>query len=159
MADKDLNDIIQQLIAALKGVSSDKAKTFTAQDKTKAEETSEKSAADIADIFAKQERRSKEIEKNTLLTQQHAEKTIDAEQIINELKEERIKQITEEYRENQLVLLQLRKKLEEAEKDKDTNKEIIEQLNKKIGLYEEETREQAKILEGHKKEKETKEKI
>ena len=160
MADKDLNSIVEQLITALKSISSDKAgKTFTAQDKSKAEETSEKSAGNIREIFAAQERNSAEIEKNMLLTQKHAENTIDAEQIINELKEERIRQITEEYRENQLVLLQLRKKLEEAEKDKNISEKALELLREKIGLYEEETKEQAKILEGHKKEKELKEGI
>ena len=158
--DKDLGSIIDQLITALKSISSDKTgKTFTAQDKTKAEETSEKSKEQIQNIFTAQERNSAEIEKNMLLTQKHSEKTIDAEQIINELKEERIRQITEEYRENQLVLLQLRKKLEESEKDKNISKETLELLKEKITLYEDETKKQAKLLEGHKKEKQLKEGI
>jgi hypothetical protein len=147
MADKDLKDIISD---ALKGNSSEQIK----QDAERLSINDE-----LAKVLAEQENKSKEILKNIQLLEKNAKDTIDSEQILNELKEERIRKITEEFRLNQLVLLEVRKQLEQAENAVVKDEEAIKRLKHKISLLSDQITEQAKILEGDKKEKEVKEKI
>ena len=147
MAEKNLEDIISD---ALKGNSSEQIK----QDAERLSINDE-----LAKVLAEQENKSKEILKNIQLLEKNAKDTIDSEQILNELKEERIRKITEEFRLNQLVLLEVRKQLEQAENAEVKDQEAIKRLKEKISLLSEQITEQAKILEGDKKEKEVKEKI
>lgn len=161
MADKDLNEIIQALIDALNNKLSGQktTKPLSKEGKEIASSTSELEYEKLQDFIKNQERWSEEIKKNTRIAEDSAKNTIDSEQIINELKEERIRQITEEYRQNQLILLQLRKKLDDAQKASIYDQKAIDDLKAKIKLLEDETKEQAKLLEGDKKEKELKEGI
>jgi hypothetical protein len=94
----------------------------------------------------------KEIDKNIETIAKNKKTIIDYEQIENELKEERLNRLKEEFRINQQTLLQL---LEEREVVGQNNDE----LNKKIKHLEEVTRLQGKAIQDANKEKEIKEKI
>lgn len=161
MADKDLNEIIQALIDALNNkISGQKtSKPLTKEGKDTASLASELEFDKMQDFIKNQERWSEQIKRNTRIAEESAKETIDSEQIINELKEERIRQITEEFRQNQLILLQLRKKLDDAQKASIHDQKAIDDLIKKIKLMEDETKEQAKILEGYEKEEKLKQNI
>jgi hypothetical protein len=92
-----------------------------------------------------------EIDKNIETIAKNKKTIIDYEQIENELKEERLNRLKEEFRINQQTLLQL---LEEREVVGQNNDE----LNKKIKHLEEVTRLQGKTIQDANKEKEIKEK-
>jgi hypothetical protein len=94
----------------------------------------------------------KEINKNIETIAKNKKTIIDYEQIENDLKEERLNRLKEEFRINQQTLLQL---LEEREVVGQNNKE----LNDKIEHLKEITREQGKQIQDANKEKEIKEKI
>jgi hypothetical protein len=94
----------------------------------------------------------KEIDKNIETIAKNKKTIIDYEQIENDLKEERLNKLKEEFRINQQTLLQL---LEEREVVGQNNKE----LNDKIEHLKEITREQGKQIQDANKEKEIKEKI
>jgi hypothetical protein len=161
MADKDLNEIIQALVDALNNKLSSQKTTrpLSKEGKETASLASELEYDKMQDFIKNQERWSEQIKRNTRIAEESAKETIDSEQIINDLKEERIRQITEEFRQNQLILLQLRKKLDDAQKASVQDQKAIDDLIKKIKLMEDETKEQAKLLEGHKKEEKLKEGI
>jgi hypothetical protein len=164
MADKDLSSIIDQLITALKAAAGDKYTSPTKSPSVKlsteqgevSKRVSELDFEELSKYLAEQENLTNKINKNIDTAERHAKETIDSEQIINELKEERISQIKQEFRQNQLVLLELRKQYDLI---KEKNSEEAIDLDKKIKALQAQIIDQAKLLEGHEKEKKLKEGI
>lgn len=164
MADKDLSSIIDQLITALKAAAGDKYTSPTKSPSVKlsteqgdvSKRVSELDFVELSKYLAEQENLSKKILENIDVAEKNAKETIDSEQIINELKEERISQIKQEFRQNQLVLLELRK---EYDLIKEKNSEEAIALDKKIKALQLQIIDQAKLLENHEKEKKLKEGI
>jgi hypothetical protein len=110
------------------------------------------SANDLNTAINAGSKKYEEIDKNIETIAKNKKTIIDYEQIENELKEERLNRLKEEFRINQQTLLQL---LEEREVVGQNNDE----LNKKIKHLEEVTRLQGKAIQDANKEKEIKEKI
>jgi hypothetical protein len=164
MADKDLNSIIDQLITALKAAAGDKYTSPTKSPSVKlsteqgevSKRVSELDLGELNKFIAEQENLSKKILENIDVAEKNAKETIDSEQIINELKEERISQIKQEFRQNQLVLLELRKQYDLI---KEKNSEEAITLKAKIDALDEQIKKQAELLEKDKKQKELKEGI
>ena len=110
------------------------------------------SANDLNTAINAGSKKYEEIDKNIETIAKNKKTIIDYEQIENDLKEERLNKLKEEFRINQQTLLQL---LEEREVVGQNNKE----LNDKIEHLKEITREQGKQIQDANKEKEIKEKI
>jgi hypothetical protein len=110
------------------------------------------SADDLNAAINAGSKKYEEIDKNIKTIAKNKKTIIDYEQIENDLKEERLNRLKEEFRLNQQTLVQL---LEEREVVGENNDE----LNKKIKHLEETTRLQGKAIQDANKEKEIKEKI
>jgi len=160
MEDKDLKSLINRLVDALndsaKGRKSSSDKKEDVETLTKLNLATQK---ELEEVLKSQERTTGKILKDIELVEKNSANTIDSEQIINELKEERIRKIKEEFRLNQIALLQLRVQLEDAEKASIKDDKAIDDLRTKIKLLEDETKAQGKILEYSKKEQIAKERI
>jgi len=162
--DKDLGSIIDQLITALKAAAGDKYTSPTKSPSVKlsteqgevSKRVSELDFVELSKYLEEQENLTNKINKNIDTAERHAKETIDSEQIINELKEERISQIKQEFRQNQLILLEIRKQRDLIE-DKDSKE--AKALDEKIKALQTQIKDQAKLLEGHEKEKKLKEGI
>jgi hypothetical protein len=110
----------------------------------------------LQEYLEKQKQLNKEIEDNIDIAKKYAKETIDAEQIINEMNEERIRQLRQQFRQNQLTLIELRKQYDLI---KDKNSEEGKELQKKIKALEEVVNLQARELENDEKLRKNKENI
>ena len=152
---KDINSIIKDLVDAIKGETS--ADPVLSQEKIKETQSrSQMSYEDLIKVLDQQEIKTNKINQNIQTAKNITDELIDSEQIINDLKQERLSSMKTEFQQNQLTYLELQKQYQLIE---DKNSQIAKDLKKRIDLIYEQIELQAKEIENLEKEKQLKEGI